>query len=85
VELEALEPGSDFSALIDWTRNAKCTQVCWVGHAPDVGNFASALVGDGQAHVRFAKGAVAAIRLHEEIGYGAGELYWLATAKSLGV
>jgi hypothetical protein len=42
-------------------------------------------VGDGQANIRFAKGAVAAIRWFSEIDYGTGELSWHATAKLLGV
>ncbi len=85
VELGALEPGSDIEFLLQWTRDAACQQICWVGHAPDVNTMAAVLVGDGQANIRFAKGAVAAIRLFSEIGYGAGELYWHATAKLLGV
>ena len=84
-ELEALEPGSDFEALVAWSQQTGCQQICWVGHAPDVGNLTAALVGDNRADLRFAKGAVAAIRLAEPMGHGCGELYWLVTAKSLGV
>lgn len=84
-ELEALEPGSDLELLIEWTRAQRGKDVCWVGHNPDVENLASSLVGDGRAAIRFAKGAVAAVRFDEEIDVGAGELNWLATAKSLGV
>src|SRR6185369_7971767 len=43
------------------------------------------LIGDGNARIRFAKGAVAAIGFGEQVIAGAGELYWLATAKLLGV
>jgi hypothetical protein len=43
------------------------------------------LVGDRQANLRFAKGSVAAIRMHGDIAFGNGELVWLATAKLLGV
>jgi phosphohistidine phosphatase SixA len=84
-ELEALEPGSDFEALVAWSRETACEQVCWVGHAPDVSNLTAALVGDGRADIRFAKGAIAAVRLFEPVGHSCGELYWLATAKSLGL
>lgn len=84
-ELEALEPGSDFDALVKWTKETNCEQVCWVGHAPDVGIMTSALIGEGRADVRFAKGAIAAVRLYDVVGMGCGELYWLATAKSLGL
>jgi phosphohistidine phosphatase SixA len=58
---------------------------CWVGHSPDVERLAADLIGDGSARLRFAKGAVAGVFFEGEINAGAGELYWLATAKSLGV
>jgi phosphohistidine phosphatase len=85
VELDALAPGSDLDALLQWSRAANCEQVCWVGHAPDVSILAAELIGEGDANVRFAKGAVAALRFDGEIQRGAGELYWLLTAKSLGL
>ncbi len=82
---EALAPGSDFSSLVEWTQEAGCDQVAWVGHAPDVGFLTAALVGDKSADIRFAKGTIAAVRLEGPIAYGTGELYWLTTAKSLGL
>jgi len=84
-EVGALRPGSDFEALVEWTKQTDCQQICWVGHAPDVGNMTAALVGGSRADLRFAKGAIASVRLFEPVGYGCGELYWLVTAKSLGV
>jgi phosphohistidine phosphatase len=84
-ELEALEPGSDLEPLLEWSREQGDADTCWVGHSPDVERLAAELVGDGAARIRFAKGAVAAISFESEINSGAGELYWLATAKSLGV
>lgn len=81
-----LEPGSDLNALIEWSRQTECKSICWVGHAPDVDNLTAALIGDSHANIRFAKGAIAAIRYHgEAIGPGCGELYWHVTAKSLGL
>ena len=85
VPLDALEPGSDLEALFEWTRATAQKNVCWVGHAPDVGVMAAILLGDGQANIRFAKGTVTAIRLFSHLDYGAGELFWHATAKMLGV
>lgn len=86
VELDALRPGSDFDAVAQWTRDlGECEAVCWVGHAPDVGRMTATLVGDGSGAIRFAKGGVAAVRLYDEAGPGAGELYWHATAKLLGL
>ncbi len=84
-ELEALEPGSELKPLIEWTNRQGGCDVCWVGHSPDVEDLAAALIGDGDACLRFAKGATAAIAFPEQVVNGAGELYWLVTAKSLGV
>jgi phosphohistidine phosphatase len=86
VELDALTPGSDFDALVEWSRKfVRNEGLCWVGHAPDVSVLAAELLGDVSANIRFAKGAVAAIRIRGEVEAGAGELQWLATAKLLGV
>lgn len=85
VELEALTPGSDFEAVVGWSRQHAGSSIAWVGHAPDVGLMTSAVIGQGRSHIRFAKGSIAAIGLFEEIDYASGELYWHATAKSLGV
>jgi phosphohistidine phosphatase len=86
-ELEALEPGSEIEPLLEWCRenSQNGENICWVGHSPDVEHLAAELIGDGASRIRFAKGAVAAIDFESEINAGAGELWWLATAKSLGV
>lgn len=84
-ELAALEPGSDLDELVEWSQRHGGNDVCWVGHSPDVERLAACLIGDGSPSVRFAKGAVAAIRFDEEVAAAAGELYWLATAKVLGI
>ena len=84
-ELEALEPGSDLDDLVEWTNEQGGRDVCWCGHNPDLQHLAGALVGGG-ANIRFAKGAVAAIRFDDAGAIlGGGELYWLVTAKSLGL
>ena len=84
VEMDALRPGSDLSALIAWAAEQPDQEIAWVGHAPDVGDLAAALIGEGTAAIRFAKGAVAAIHFDANLDRGAGELNWLATAKLLG-
>jgi phosphohistidine phosphatase len=84
-ELESLEPGSALQPLIDWTNDQSGRDACWVGHSPDVEELAAALIGDGNACIRFAKGAVAAVGFGDQVIAGSGELYWLATAKLLGV
>jgi phosphohistidine phosphatase SixA len=85
VELDALKPGSDLSALVQWTADRTEGDVAWVGHAPDVDRLAAQLIGDGQAAIPFAKGAIAAIFFDAAVTPAAGELQWLATAKLLGV
>lgn len=85
VPLDCLSPGSDLTALIQWTTKQGETDLAWVGHAPDVSHLAARLIGSGESEIRFAKGAVAAIRFDDPIQAGGGELQWLATAKLLGV
>jgi phosphohistidine phosphatase len=84
VELDALEPGSDLDELVAWSQKQEADAIAWVGHSPDVENLAAALLADANANIRFAKGAVAAIRFDGELVPGNGELQWLVTAKVLG-
>jgi phosphohistidine phosphatase len=55
-----------------------------VGHMPDLGQMASALIGDGQAAIRFSKGALAAIEFADQPAVGQGTLLWLAAPKVTG-
>ncbi len=86
-ELEALEPGSELEPLIEWSHEhaENDRDICWVGHSPDVERLTAEIIGDGAARIRFAKGAIAAISFESDINAGAGDLCWLATAKSLGL
>lgn len=84
VDLEALALGAELGPLVEWTNEQQGADVCWVGHNPDVGRLAAALVGQGDAAVRFAKGSVAAVRFYGDVAPGMGELYWHTTAKLLG-
>ncbi len=86
VELDELMPGSDLERLLRWTgeRAAEYDQIAWVGHAPDVGRLTADLIGEMDGWIRFAKGAVAAIRFEDLPLVGQGELRWLVTAKLLG-
>lgn len=84
-ELIALRPDADLGELLAWTgRRSRDEQIAWVGHAPSVSDLAAALIGDGAASIRFAKGAIAAIRFEGAVERNAGELAWLATAGLLG-
>ncbi|HEX6963562.1 MAG TPA: histidine phosphatase family protein [Lacipirellula sp.] len=84
VELEELAPGSDLDGLLHWSRRQKADSVAWVGHSPDVEHLIAALISEGDANVRIAKGTVAAIRIYGELAAGSGELKWLVTLKTLG-
>jgi phosphohistidine phosphatase len=86
VARDELLPGGSVAELVAWTaRQAeRHGKIAWVGHAPDVGHLAAALVGPGEAAIRFGKGAICMIRFPDLPQLGAGELRWLATAKLLG-
>ena len=86
VPLDALLPGSNLEALIEWTtaRLDDGREIAWVGHAPDVSRLVAELIGEGDTEIRFAKGAIAAIRFHGPPEIARGELRWLVTAKTLG-
>lgn len=83
---EELAPPSNLAGLIHWVAQtaADLAPVAWVGHAPDVGHLAAALISDGSARIHLAKGAVAAIEFDGAPKPGGGELLWLATAKLFG-
>lgn len=85
VELDALAPGGNRYELINWSeeRSKEFDQIAWVGHAPAVGRLTASLIG-GRGEIRFAKGAVAAVRFPYTPDPGDGELRWLLTAKMLG-
>ena len=87
VERPELAPGSNLDGLIEWTiHNAGAEEeVAWVGHVPDVADLTAALIGNGSAALRFAKGAVAAIEFPGPPVRQQGQLRWLVTAKILGV
>jgi phosphohistidine phosphatase len=76
--VEALAPGSDWQALLEWTVRQDAASIAWVGHAPCVGRLVAAAIGDGSAAVRMEKGAIAAIALDDGPGHP-GELEWLVT------
>jgi len=76
--VDALQPGADWQALVEWTVHQDAARVAWVGHAPCVGRLVALSIGDGSAAIRMQKGAVAAIRLDDGPGQP-GELDWLVT------
>jgi phosphohistidine phosphatase len=85
VELAALAPGANLEDLIAWTASGGVGDVAWVGHAPDVGLLAAALLGAPAGALRFGKGMVAAVQFTGLVQAGGGVLRWLASAKLLGL
>jgi phosphohistidine phosphatase len=81
--VDALAPGCDWQAVVEWTVQQDAARVAWVGHAPCVGRLVALTIGDGSAGIRMQKGAVAAIRLDDGPGQP-GELEWLATPDLVG-
>ena len=87
VEQKELLPEGDFEGLWAWTSEQARHhgQIAWVGHCPQVNQYAAALIGLSDGSIRFSKGAVAAIRFDDDLTPSEGELQWLATAKLLGI
>ena len=77
--VDALAPGTDWPALVEWTTRQDVEHVAWVGHMPCVGRLVALTIGDGSAAIRMQKGAIASVRLDDGPGQP-GELEWLATA-----
>ncbi|MGD0653606.1 MAG: histidine phosphatase family protein [Thermoguttaceae bacterium] len=86
IQRQELLPHGDLESLLAWSAQQaeKHRQIAWVGHAPDVGQLTAALIGQPNASIRFAKGAVAALRFSGPVEIGGGELRWLVTAKIIG-
>ena len=76
VVVDALAPGSDWHAIVEWTIAQDAASVAWVGHAPCVGRLVALSIGDGSAAIRMDKGAVASIAFADGPGHP-GDLEWL--------
>jgi phosphohistidine phosphatase len=84
-ELQELSPGAKLEPLLEWSRQYTDQNLAWVGHAPDVGQLTTALIGAGAGQINFEKGAAAAISFDDAPSAGSGTLLWLVTAEMLGV
>jgi phosphohistidine phosphatase len=86
VELDELRPDSDLDGLLRWTirQMREHQRIAWVGHNPDVGLLAAALMGEPTGQMRFGKGGAACIQFDDTPARGGGELRWLVAAKVLG-
>ena len=77
VELPALAPHSELTAILRWTREQDVEQMAWVGHSPDIGFLTATLLGDCSTVERFAPGTCAAVRINQGAAEGARQLHWL--------
>ena len=73
---DELLPGGNVASLLAWTarRAERYERIAWVGHAPDVSQYTAALMGQGEASIRFGKGAIVAIRFEGPPQLGGGQL-----------
>jgi phosphohistidine phosphatase len=87
VQRKELLPGGDPKHLLAWTEEhaSGLERAAWVGHAPDVGYLAAALLGLEDGWLGMKKGAIAALAFSASPELGRGELQWLVTAKILGL
>ena len=87
VQEEELLPGGDVKHLLSWMEQhaSGLDKVAWVGHAPDLGHLAAALMGLDKGWINLKKGAIATLAFPESPELGRGELRWLVTAKILGL
>ncbi len=87
LQWKELLPGGDPKHLLAKTEKhaSGLDQAAWVGHAPDVGYLAAALIGLDNRWLEFKKGAIAALAFPELPELARGQLQWLVTAKILGV
>jgi phosphohistidine phosphatase len=84
IELDSLRPGGELEQVLNWSNEQQVEELAWVGHAPDVDEFACVLLGARDGAVRFAKGAIAAIEFDGKIEAGRGRLVWLVTPAAIG-
>lgn len=84
IEHRGLEPDGDWGAVVEWVQARREDDMALVGHMPNIGELAAALIGNSPGNVGFAKGATMAIDFESRPALGRGLLCWLATAKILG-
>lgn len=83
-ELDALSPGGRRAAVVDAIayQAKKYPRLALVGHEPDLGELAIALLG-GTGTIRFKKGAICAIDVDGATPGGPGTLRWLLPPRVL--
>jgi len=79
-----LLPGSSLKNLLSYLSKFKgLNSIMLVGHEPDLGYLASALIGSDESVVEFKKGALCAIEVSSSSPRGKGKLIWHLQPKQL--
>jgi phosphohistidine phosphatase len=83
--LDALSPGGDPAAIVEWLRQQSSAEVvAVVGHEPDVGTLVTWLMtGAGNSRIAFSKGGAALLEFPSRVASGSATLEWLLTRSQL--
>jgi phosphohistidine phosphatase len=83
-ELEALAPGGSRDGILEFlAAHASDRSVMLVGHEPDLGELAGALLFDSSSPLPIKKAGACAIAFDGKVQVGAGSLRWFLPAKIL--
>jgi phosphohistidine phosphatase len=83
-ELDALGPGGSRDGILEFlAAHAGDRSVILVGHEPDLGELAGALLFGSPSHLSMKKAGACAIAFDTEPRVGAGSLHWFLPAKML--
>src|SRR5215208_4895462 len=83
--VDALTPGSDPSALVDWLgQHASADVVAIVGHEPQLGMLVTwFMTGTANSRVEMKKGGAALLDFSSRVAPGSGVLQWVLTRSQL--
>jgi phosphohistidine phosphatase len=82
-DLDLLAPGGSTKKLMKYLRTLEVNSILLVGHNPDLGEHVAYLMGDKDAQVKLAKGALACIECEASPRKAEGELVFLVTPEWL--
>lgn len=83
--VQALSPGTEPSALVDWLREQSSAEVvAIVGHEPHLSTLVTWFMSGGQnSRVELKKGGAALLEFSSRASAGSGTLQWLLTGSQL--
>lgn len=76
-DLDYLAPGGSTKKLMKYLRTLEIENILLVGHSPDLGEHVAYLIGDKDAQIKMAKGALACIDCEASPRKAEGELVYL--------